>query len=249
MKKIILLISLGLLFGFSNSQTDNSLGIDCNPRLNDQEISYFSNMFAANNFNFKNKTIGFASPNILKVLGLINVPGFANSLLPIDKKEYFNMLSQNSRHETISKLFVFTETQKKESGGFDAIVLLIPKKKEKKIDDKAISKLAEVFGYRTLNYPANLHLVGNDDSNELTNEDAIFFNTIYHTRGFDFKDKKIAFMNPHLENDFLYPTDDLEIFNEQEKKETGGYDAMIVYQSKKFYKDQLIQILKERSMR
>ena len=88
--------------------------------------------------------------------------------------------------------------------------------------------------------------------------------------GFDFKGKKIAFINPHLvdqkqairtkkeyigkikkhlENDFLYPTDDLEIFNEQEKKESGGYDAMIVYQSKRFFKEQLIQILKDSNTR
>ena len=266
MKKIISLISLGLLFGFSNSQTDNSLGVDCNPRLNNQEISYFSSMFAASNFNFKNKTIGFASPNILKALGLINVPRFANSLLPIDKKEYFNMLSQNSRHKNISKLFVFTESQKKLSGGFDAVVLLIPQKKEKKITPASINLLSEVFGYRTLNYPDNLQLVGNDNNNALTEEDVIFFNKIYHKRKFDFKGKKIAFINPHLvnekqairtkkeyiekikkhlETDFLYPTDDLEILNEREKIESGGYDAMIVYQSKKFYKDRLVQILKE----
>ena len=59
--------------------------------------------------------------------------------------------------------------------------------------------MAEVFGYRTLNYPGNLDLVGNDTNAELTDEDAVFFNTIYYYRDFDFKGKKIAFMNPHLE--------------------------------------------------
>ena len=155
-------------------------------------------------------------------------------------------------------------------GGFDAIVLIVPKKKEKKIDAEKIERITRVFGYRTLNYPDNLDLVGNDNSAGLTHEDAMFFNRIYHTRGFDFKGKKIAFINPHLvdqkqairtkkeyigiikkhlENDFLYPTDDLEIFNEQEKKESGGYDAMIVYQSKRFFKEQLIQILKDSNTR
>jgi len=142
----------------------------------------------------------------------------------------------------------------------------VPKKKEKKIDQKTTANLAEVFGYRTLNYPDNLQLVGNDNIAELTVEDAVLFNRIYHNRGFDFKGKKIAFMNPHLdgresirtkkefiekikkhlETDFLYPaSEELEILSEEEKKESGGYDAMIVYQSKRSYKGQLVQILKE----
>ena len=63
------------------------------------------------------------------------------------------------------------------------------------------------------------------------------------------KKEYIGKIKKHLENDFLYPTDDLEIFNEQEKKESGGYDAMIVYQSKRFFKEQLIQILKDSNTR
>ena len=130
--------------------------------------------------------------------------------------------------------------------------------------------MIEVFGYRTLNYPDNLHLVGNDNSESLTDEDVKLFNRIYHDRGFDFKGKKIAFMNPHLdgsetirtkkefiekikkhlEKDFLYPaSEELEIFNAEEKKESGGYDAMIIYQTKRSYKDQLIKILKENSVK
>lgn len=268
MKKLVLLLAFGFAVSTLYAQGNNSLGVDCNPKLNEQETRYLGNMFSADNYDFKNKTIGFAAHHVKKIC---RVPTYnLVGSWPIDKKEYFAALAQDSCTGTVSKLLVLSDDQKKELGGFDAIVLIVPKKKEKKIDAEKIERITRVFGYRTLNYPDNLDLVGNDNSAGLTHEDAMFFNRIYHTRGFDFKGKKIAFINPHLvdqkqairtkkeyigkikkhlENDFLYPTDDLEIFNEQEKKESGGYDAMIVYQSKRFFKEQLIQILKDSNTR
>jgi hypothetical protein len=266
MKKFALLISSWFVLSHSYAQTNNSIGVDCSPKLNEQEISYLDNIFSASNYDFKNKTIGFAAHKVKKIC---RVPAIAplNMRLPINKKEYFTALGQDTCKTTTSKLLVLNYDQKKQSGGFDAIVLLVPKKKEQKVGDKTTYRLAEVFGYRTLNYPDNLHLVGNDNSAELTENDAVFFNSVYHNRNFDFKGKKIAFMNPHLldekqairtkkeyiekikkhlENDFLYPGDDLEILNEQEKIESGGYDAMIVYQSKRYFKTQLIKALKEK---
>lgn len=266
MKKLVLLILLWFLLGNFYAQNNSSLGVDCNPKLNDQEISYLSKMFSADNYDFKNKTIGFASYHVNRLCKIQTV--YLSGSWPIDKKEYFTALAQDICNKTVSKLLILNTEQKKESGGFDAIVLIIKKKKAQKVDTKMIDKFSEVFGYRTLNYPNNLHLVGNDNNEGLTAEDAIFFNQIYHYRNFDFKSKKIAFMNPHLveekqavrtkkeyieiikkhlEDDFLYPTDELIILNEQEKQESGGYDAIIVYQTKRSYKDQLIQILKESS--
>lgn len=265
MKKSASVILTWFILSYPYAQTSNSIGIDCNPRLNEQEISYLRHMFPAGNFDFNNKTIGFAAHNVKKICKTATIVPL-NMKIPINKKEYFNALAQDSCNTTASKLLILNDDQRKQSGGFDAIVVLVPKKKEQKIDDKTKSHLSKVFGYRTLNYPANLQSVGNDNLAELTEQDAVFLNTIYHYRSFDFKGKKIAFMNPHLEkekqvirtkkeyiekikkhleDDFLYPTDELIILNEQEKKESGGYDAMIVYQTKRSYKDQLIQILKE----
>lgn len=267
MKNFSLLILTWLLLSHTHAQTAAAPGVDCNPRLNEKEISHLSNMFAASHYDFKNKTIGFAAHKVKKICRS-RTSVLLSMRLPISKKEYFNALAQDKCETTTSKLLVLNEEQKKQSGGFDAIIVIVSKKKEKKIDDREKSWLVNVFGYRTLNYPGNLHLVGNDNIAELTNEDAAFFNTIYHDRNFDFQSKKIAFMNPHLieekeairtkkeyiekikkhlEDDFLYPTDELVILNEQEKKESGGYDAMIVYQTKRVYKDELIQILKEHS--
>jgi hypothetical protein len=268
MKKFALLILFWFVLSHFNAQTNHSVAVDCNPKLNEQEISYLNGVFASNNYDFKNKTIGFAAHHVKRICGIPTID--LSGSWPINKKEYFTALAQDSCKKTVSKLLVLNDDQKKESGGFDAIVLIVQKKKEKKIDAKKIDRITEVFGYRTLNYPDNLHLVGNDNLAELTNEDVILFNRIYHDRGFDFKGKKIAFMNPHLdgresirtkkefiekikkhlESDFLYPaSEELEILSDEEKKESGGYDAIIIYQTKRSYKDQLIQILKENSIR
>jgi hypothetical protein len=269
MTRFALLMLSCLVLSHPYAQTNNSLGIDCNPRLNEQEITYLGNMFSANNYDFKNKTIGFASHKVTRICR-VSTTTPTSMRLPITKKDYFNALAQDSCNTVTSKLLVLNGEQKKRSGGIDAIVLLVKRKKQQKVDEKTWSRFVEVFGYRTLNYPDNLHLVGNDNDAGLTDEDIKLFNRIYHDRGFDFKDKKIAFMNPHLdgkesirtkkefiekirkhlESDFLYPaSEDLVTLSNEEKKQTGGYDAMIVYQSKRFYKDQLIQILREKSMR
>ena len=269
MKKFVSLLIFGFALKLLFAQNNNSLGVDCNPRLDEQEIAYLGNIFSASNYDFKNKTIGFFTHKVKKICG-VSARSPLYMQLPINKKEYFTAIAQDSCGTTISKLFVLNDDQKRESRGFDAIVLIIPKKKEKQIDTKKTDRMIEVFGYRTLNYPDNLHLVGNDNSESLTDEDVKLFNRIYHDRGFDFKGKKIAFMNPHLdgsetirtkkefiekikkhlEKDFLYPaSEELEIFNAEEKKESGGYDAMIIYQTKRSYKDQLIKILKENSVK
>lgn len=269
MKKFLLLIFILFAVGPLYAQTNTLFVVDCNPKLNEQEISYLGKLFAANNYDFKNKTIGFASHNVNRICRNINWAAPGNSHSPISKKEYFAALKMDSCNTITSKLLILNEEQKKESKGFDAIVLIVKKKKENKVDSKMTDRIVEVFGYRTLNYPDNLHLAGNDNSPELTDEDAALLNRIYHDKGFDFKGKKIAFMNPHLdgkevirtkkefiekikkhlENDFLYPaSEELEIFGKEEKKESGGYDAMIIYQTKRSYKDQLLKILKENSM-
>jgi len=267
MKKFSVLILIWFALNHAYPQTNSLLGVDCNPKLNEQEVGYLNNMFSTNNYDFKNKTIGFGAHHVNRICGIETID--LSGSWPIDKKQYFAALAQDNCKNTVSKLLVLNDDQKKESKGFDAIVLLIPKKKDKNITDRSIDHWSEVFGYRTLNYPDNLGLVGNDNRADLSDEDAVFFNNIYHFTGFDFNGKKIAFINPHLEakesirtkkeyiekikkhleSDFLYPTDHLEILNEQEKKESGGYDAMIVYQSKRYFKTQLIQVLKESSMK
>lgn len=266
MKYLILIIS-SLVFANSNAQQIERLGEDCNPTLNKKEINYLNSMFEKDKFEFSNKSIGFASYKVKKICKTETFE--LSQFLPITKKEFFTNSLRDNCNSTISNLFILNDEQKKISKGFDAIVLIAPKKKQKKINTKIREEITETLGYRTLNYPDNLSQVGNDSIPELTQQDAIFFNQIYgYKKGsFDFNGKKVAFINPHLEkneairtkkdfigkikahldSDFLYPaSEELLVLSEEEKKQTNGYDAIIVYQTKRSYREQLINLLKEK---
>jgi hypothetical protein len=271
MKKFLLLTHLLLRSGLTYGQDPDHLGIDCNPRLNQHEIAFFGNLFSGQNYDFRHKTIGFAAPHPSKLLGFINFPGFDASLLPMHKKEYFRLLKQDKNRHHVSTLLVFNDSLKRISKGFDAVIVLVPAKKVRKVTPKTTTSIATDLSYRTLNYPDNLDEVGTDTAGTFTPAEIRFFNTLFgHERGaFDFNDKKIAFVdldydNPyqsdqlkrknqyvdrvkkHLENDFLYPYDHLLILTADEKRESGGYDAIIMYSYKGPYRrEKLLQLLKK----
>jgi len=263
MRQIILIVFFGFVFQLTFGQNITSLRTDCNPRLNNQEIAYFDSLFSQEKYDFRNKTIGFASPNVIHFFGIIPMPpGFNKQLLPISKKEYFQELGTDVKNKKCSKLLVLTDSLKAMTKGFDAIVLLIPKKKLNRVNSETSIKIATVFGYRHLNYPYNLDKVGTDTSLTLNTEEVRFFNKIYqHNKtDFNFENKNIVIVDyyskstekkqdyinrikKHLEKDFLYPTDDLIILNDKEKQETG-YDAVILLPVKMIIRDELIEIIK-----
>jgi hypothetical protein len=263
MRQITLTAFLGLVFQLTFGQNFDSLGMDCNPRLNEQEISYFDSLFSQKDYNFRNKTIGFASPNVIHFFGIIPIPpGFNNQLLPISKKEYFQELRIDDKNKKCSELLILTDSLKAITKGFDAIIILIPKKKLKKVNSGTTQKIATVFGYRDLNYPDNLDSVGADTSLTLNNEEVKFLNQIYqHDKNeFDFSNKSIVIVDYYSKNivkkqdyinriknrlkkDFLYQTDDLIVLSEQEKQETG-YDVIILLPVKMIQREELIEIIK-----
>jgi hypothetical protein len=159
-------------------------------------------------------------------------------------------------------------SQKNETWGFDAIVLIFDKKHQEKAERTDFRRIITGFGYRHLNYPDNLNSVGNDTTRELSEEDAIFFNKIFQFQrnSFDFRKKKVAFVNTNeidrrksiktkqeyiqrikkvLEEDFLFQFDAIHILTEREKNESGGYDAIIIFQCKKCSQLDAIRILKQ----
>ena len=263
MKQIILTVFLGSVFQLTFGQNFNSLGTDCNPRLNSQEIAYFDSLFLQEKYDFQNKMIGFASPNVIHFFGIIPMPPkFNNQLLPISKKEYFQEFDADIKDKKCSKLLVLSDSLKEIAKGFDAIVLLIPKSKLKKVNFETATNISTVFGYRKLNYPDNLDNVGTDTSSILNFDEVKFFNQIYHhdKLAFDFSNKKIVIVDYYsksiltkqdyinrikkrLETDFLYPTDDFIILSESEKRETG-YDAIILLPIKMIQRKELMEIIK-----
>lgn len=92
------------------SQLDK-MGLEDSPLLNEFESDYFNVVYkdSLNGFNFSEKKIGFIHRG-------------AKS----DKKEYFELEKKRFKHgETpnYGTLYVFDETQKEESGGYDAVIV------------------------------------------------------------------------------------------------------------------------------
>jgi hypothetical protein len=241
MRQAILILIIFIQLS-SFGQADSQLGINSNPKLNPEEIIFFQTLFPADSFDFYQKNIGFATNNGIKS------KGFENSLLPISKKEYFSMLRYDSKKKLKYKLLILDSTQKTITLGFDAIIVVFDEKYLKKAEKCNYRRLVTVFGYRKLNYPDNLDAVGDDTSSTLLPQEASFLNQIFqHSRGtFDFTGQKVAIVRTqtksiipksefirkvksHLIDDFLYPYDFLYIFNDKEKKESGGFDAVIIY--------------------
>ncbi len=261
--RILSVLIVGSLTTSTFGQNTDSLGIDCNPTLNKQEIAYLDQLFSEENYDFQHKKIGFASPNVIHLFGVMPMPpGFNDQLLPVSKKEYFLQLKQEHAKPKCSELLILTDSLKAITKGFDAIVIFIPEKKRKKVNAKTAPVVATTFGYRDLNYPDNLQKVGADTSSALNKEEVAFLNQIYqhYPDRFDFSNKKIAVVDQHSEHivakqdyfnrikkhlgkDFLYPTDDLILLNESEKQETG-YDAVILLPEKMINREKLIEFLK-----
>lgn len=99
----------------------------------------------------------------------------------------------------------------------------------------------------------------------LSETESAYLNRIFETtrKDFDFTDKKVGFikisgergktyyfnMQDKHSTDAGYPCDNgtLYIFNAAQKEESGGYDAAIVYWSKRAYStDQIVKRLKNR---
>ena len=259
MKTINIILITLLLPLVSFEQAETKIGIDCNPKLNPEEIQFLKTILKADTFDFKNRNIGFATN------GGFNIWGFDNSFLPISKKEYFKLIRNDTNLELKSKLVVLDSIQQQKTKGFEAIIFAFHKKYQAKAERSSFKRIITVFGYRGLNYPDNLNLVGNDNSPVLSEQDAVFFNQIFkQSRGvFGFNEKKIAIINTqarsilpksefidkvkkHLEQDFLYPFDFLYILNDKEKKDSGGYDAVIIYDCLKCGGGDAVEILKKK---
>lgn len=258
MKTIYTTIFILYFSVFAFGQTNSKLGIDCNPKLNSEEIAFIKNIFSKDTLNLSNKNIGFARINGSTTWS------FDKAFVPITKKEFFNYYSKNSENKLVCKLIFLDSSQQITTKGFSAIILVFNRKYERKYERTNFKQTIDMFGYRELNYPNNLEQLVIDTSSNLSLQEALLLNQIYETsrNGFDFTNKKIAFVitdskiivrkqeyiskiKKHLERDFVYPYDFVYILNEQEKKETKGYDAVIIFSCKKCQGKDAIEILKQ----
>ena len=91
----------------------DKMGMDGSEYLNDYEADYFNMQFndSSGSFNFIGKKVCFFGPSALS---------FSN------KQKYFNELTKHS--SVHSDLYIFNESEKEESGGYDAVIVYWNKK-------------------------------------------------------------------------------------------------------------------------
>jgi hypothetical protein len=122
---IFIMLWTNLIFG----QEVDSLGLDNNSLLNRYESAFIKNQFEKDSiiFNFTNKRIAFYQ----------SLTGFKS------KQEYFDDCREwleNGQNGAL-QIIILNESEQKESGGFDAIIvswskiLITPKMKSKLIDE------------------------------------------------------------------------------------------------------------------
>ena len=240
----------------AQNSTDN-LFVNDNPILTKEESQLLDEKFKDANYSFKGKCIGFVE------LVSSGFCGLRYNTWNIRKKDVPGYILNNNT----TKLIVMDSFQKIENLGYDALVVFVSSKNKRKLKQLNIPKLIAQIKNRDPQIPANAGLDTNSNLNEVN---AIFFNEVLKDdfrkkRDFDFRGKKIAIFNSYEKYkrvsipeyvsrirsqvdtygfnllDFIY------YLNEEQKKETGGYDVIIQYHSKKDLPvESLIGLLKQK---
>ncbi|HMK24523.1 MAG TPA: hypothetical protein VK483_00735 [Chitinophagaceae bacterium] len=232
---VILLISF---YSTPFGQNIDPVSIDNNPKLSIEESAWLNKHIQSDNFNFDNKYLGFTE---LLSGGFYGIGKFT---LPLTKKNFFNV----NIEKFIYQLYVLSPDEKKQTNGFDAI-LVITNKKGKMKRLKRESVIAESHN-RFPQIPAD---AGVDNNPILNKSNAEFFNEIYkydinYQVSFDFSGKKLAIFDTDCNTKIEQKTiseyvarmkEQLDKYGschppfphfltEQQKKETGGYDIIIL---------------------
>lgn len=240
---IFLLVVTQNSFGQNSS---NKLFADNNPKLTEQESQWLNERFKTENFNFKNKYIGFVEllSGGFYGIGKFTLPQKKKSLLQLDLNKFHN------------KLIVLDSTQKIGTWGYDALLVFVLKKNEGKLKRLNIEKLISEEKNRYPQIPTN---AGLDTNSNLNAANAIFFNELYKAdlypkTDYDFNGKKVAIFNTHCQFDKVEivnlaeyvkriksqldtygfsMTDFTYYLDAEQKKDSGGYDVIIQYLCKK----------------
>lgn len=227
-----LLLSLLLAF------TDN------NPKLSPEESARLNKQFSTNNFNFDGKYIGFIE------LTSGGYWGIGKWTFRLTKSNFFRMASENSLY----KLHILDSAEKARTNGYDAIVVIAPKKIKGKFSRLKREKVIKDSYNRYPQIPAE---AGLDNNPVLNKPNAVFFNELYsydihHKAPFDFSGKKIAIFetsgNKIEQRTISQYVDRIKTqldtwgfsmaefayqLTPQQKEESGGYDVIIQYQQKR----------------
>jgi hypothetical protein len=223
--------------------------------LNEAEVTYLNTLFK-DTVRFNDKMVGFVYQNYQAFI--------------TDKHHFFSTAALgNAMHYRLMHL---NESEKRQSGGYDVIVVYQTNEgKKPKANKPDRAMVVEAIGrrqyYHTHDlaaryYPDNLTQLGIDSNAVLTAAESDYFNKVfqYEHKDIDFTNKKVAFFaglaGEHLMtkmNYFNYRKHALSegwyqgrgwlvLLNEQQKKESG-VDYMIVYSAKLYNTEQMIALV------
>lgn len=245
MKPYITLFLLVLCGNTLFAQNIDTPKTDNNPRLTTEESDWLNQHIKSSEFNFTGKTIGFAE---LTSGGFYGIGKFSYKLT---KKEFF----QRKLTDRIHQLYILTDEEKKKTNGYDAILVIADKNIKGKMRRMKRERVLE-YSYNAFpQIPADAGL----DNNPLLNKaNSDFFNEVYKydnyfKEPFDFTGKKVAIFQTHcdpkkieqqsiseyvkrikqqVDEEGFCRTEFTYLLNEQQKKESGGYDVIIQYRCK-----------------
>ena len=242
----ILLISIP-----SIAQNLNTYFADNNPKITDNESIWLNANFQAEQFDFKDKYIGFIDLSI----GLYGIGTFIFDY-------HKHKLTELNIDKTIYQLIILDSSEKTATNGYDAILVLAKKGIRGKLRRL---KRSRVISQTKKKYPQIPWDAGLDSNSTLNSSNATFFNELYKTDTYsniykdsliDFTGKKVAIYNtncgygedkieritiPHYiarVRKRLYTwgfahTDMTYILTKEQKEQTGGYDIIITYSCKR----------------
>lgn len=239
---------LFLLVLFSNTlfaQNIDTSKTDNNPRLTTKESDWLNQNIKAGDFNFTGKTIGFAE---LTSGGFYGIGKFSYRLT---KKEFF----QRNLSVRLHQLYVLTNEEKTKTNGYDAILVIADRNIKGKMKRM---KRERVIEYSYNSFPLIPADAGLDNDPLLNKANSGFFNEIYKYDNyfktpFDFTGKKVAIfqtdcdpkkikqrsiseyverIKQQVDEYGFCRTEFTYLLNEQQKKESGGYDVIIQYRCK-----------------
>ncbi|HVW61349.1 MAG TPA: hypothetical protein VHC48_14965 [Puia sp.] len=258
--KLFRILSFFLLIDISSFGQDIDIRpVDNNPRLTIEESAWLNKNIKPGSFNFDGKYVGFME------LMSGGYWGIGKWTLPLTKKAFFRGRLNNCLYQ----LYILNAEEKKQTNGLDAVVVIAGKQIRGKMRRL---KRADAIADARNGFPQIPADAGTDNSPLLNQANAEFLNELYKygryvTSPLNFSGKKVAIFEQNYSqrpinaeqrsiSEYLHRVKrrldesgycDPEftyLLTEQQKKESGGYDVIILYRDKKGVTlDQLIKKL------
>jgi len=236
------------LFGTSSFAQDMDIHpVDNNPRLTLEESAWLNKNIKPDSFNFDGKYVGFIE------LTSGGYWGIGKWTFPWTKKTFFRM----GLNDRLYQLYILSAEEKKQTNGLDAVLIVAGKNIKGKM--RRLKRAAAIEFTRN-GFPQIPADAGVDNGPSLNKANAEFFNELYKydnnfTSPFDFSGKKVAIFQQNysdrpikveqrsiseyldrvkkqLDESGFCHTEFTYLLTDQQKKESGGYDVIILYRDK-----------------